>query len=265
MNGGDRLTMRARFGKVQKIFNPRTLSREALLYRVGPHLLMDMMGKYFRIEIEGLENLPKDGSGLIIPNHSGYAGFDAAMLLHEVHKGCGRTAKVLTHHLWFVTQITAAPMKKLGFIDATTANGIKYLTRNDLVILFPEGEYGNFKASSKAYLLQNFKRGFVRMALQTQSPIIPTVVIGAEETHINLKQLNLTKYFPGIVLPLPLNVLPLPAKWKIIFLEPIHLPYKSESANDSELVHEVAQDIRERIQKTINKELKSRKAAFLSN
>ena len=255
--------MRTSFGKVQKIFNLHTLSRNALLYKLGPHLLMELMGKYFRIEVEGVENLPKDGPGLIIPNHSGYAGLDATMLRHEIHKHCHRTPKVLTHHMWFVTQITATPMEKLGFVNATTSNGIKYLERKDLVVLFPEGEYGNFKSSYKAYHLQEFKRGFVRIALNTKCPIIPTIIIGAEETHINLKQLKLNKYFPGVVLPLPFNVLPLPAKWKIIFFEPIYLPYKPESANNSELVHEIAQDIRQKIQKAINKELKLRRSTFL--
>lgn len=254
--------MKPGLGKVQKMLT-QSMSPEALLYRVAPHLLMKAISKYLRVQIEGFENLPKQGAGLIIPNHSGYAGFDAVILSHEIHNGVERVPKVLTHHLWFISQVTAAPMKKWGFIDATTANGIKYLKREDLVILFPEGEYGNFKSSSKAYHLQEFKRGFVRMALQTKCPIIPTIIIGAEETHINLKQLNLNKYVPGLVLPLPLNVLPLPAKWKIICLEPIYLPYKPESANDSDLVHEVAQDVRETIQKTINRELKSRGIPFL--
>ena len=53
---------------------------------------------------------------------------------------------------------------------------------------------GNFKASSNRYHLQEFKRGFIRMALLTKAPIIPTLIIGAEETHINLKQLKLAKY-----------------------------------------------------------------------
>ena len=76
-----------------------------------------------------------------------------------------------------------------------------------MIILFPEGEKGNFKPSRKSYELQEFKRGFVRMALETQSPIIPTLVIGAEETHINLSQLKLPKY--RVILP----------KYKLIFYQ----------------------------------------------
>jgi 1-acyl-sn-glycerol-3-phosphate acyltransferase len=154
------------------------------------------------------------------------------------------------------------PMEKLGFVEATKGNGLEHLRNGELVVLFPEGEYGNFKPSTKAYKLQEFKRGFVRMALETQSPIIPVVIIGAEETHINLKLLKLTKYLPG-AFPLPLNLLPLPAKWKIKFLEPRDLPFKKDSSTDRELVHEISSELRERLQKEIVKELKSRSSIFL--
>ncbi len=247
----------------EKIPELKNLGRDAMLYRALPHFFMELMEKYFRISVEGTENLLAKGGGLIAPNHSGYAGLDAMLLSHLVHKNTGRIAKVMTHHFWFLTKTTSVPAQKLGFVEATKKNGLDFLKKKHLVVLFPEGEHGNFKPTSKAYRLQEFKRGFVRMALQTKQPIIPTIIIGAEETHINLKQLKFTKYLRGTVLPLPLNVLPLPAKWKIVFLEPIYLPHKPEAANDAELVHEISTDIRERMQNAINKELRGRDSIFL--
>lgn len=169
---------------------------------------------------------------------------------------------MLTHHLWFLTKTTAVPAEKLGFIEASTKNGLKYLEKDQLVVLFPEGENGNFKPTSKAYKLQEFKRGFVRMALKTQSPVIPSLVIGAEETHINLRKLRFSKYLYGLVLPLPLNILPLPVKWKIKIFDPIELPYGPEAADDKELVHEICNDIQEQMQEALNNELKKRKSLF---
>lgn len=221
------------------------------------------MKKYFRIQIEGLENLPKSGKAIIAPNHSGYAGLDAMLISHTIHQGTGRIAKVMTHHLWFLTKATAIPANKLGFVEATKKNGLDLLKKKHMIVLFPEGEHGNFKPTSKAYRLQEFKRGYVRMALETNAPVIPTLVIGAEETHINLTKLKFSKYLRGLVLPLPLNVLPLPAKWKIKFLPPIHLPYTPDAINDSELVHEINEDIRETLQQEINKELKNRDFIYL--
>lgn len=247
----------------EKIFGLKSLDRDTLIFRVLPRLLLEIMRKYFRLEIEGVENIPRKGPGIIAPNHSGYSGFDAFLLAHCIHTEAKRIPRILTHHFWFLTETTAIPANKLGFTEATFENGINALKKNNLIVLFPEGEQGNFKPTSQMYELQEFKRGFVRMALKTQCPIIPTVIIGAEETHINLSKLKLTKFLRGTVLPLPLNILPLPAKWRIKFLEPIYLPYKPSAAEDSELVHEIAQEIQEKMQTAIAEEIKKRGSAFL--
>lgn len=246
----------------EKLFGLNELDKETLLLRVMPRFMLEILRKYLRLSVEGIENIPRRGRVLITPNHSGYTGFDAFILANEIYKSLSRIPRVLTHHLWFLTEATSIPARKLGFEEATTANGLHLLKKNNLVILFPEGEYGNFKPSSKAYRLQEFRRGFVRMALTTQTPIVPTIIIGAEETHINLKQLKFAKFLTGSVLPLPLNIIPLPAKWKIKFLDPIHLPYKPSAAHDAELVREIAQDIQDRMQNAINIEIGKRGSAF---
>lgn len=237
--------------------------RETLLYKVLPHFFGELIRTYFRVTVEGQEHVPRRGRGLILPNHSGVSGFDAMVLHHEITRTVKRYPRVLTHHLWFLTKTTAIPAQKLGFIEATMENGIQHLKKNQLVVLFPEGEYGNFKPSAKAYQLQEFKRGFVRMALKTGAPIIPTLIIGAEETHVNLRRLKLTRFLRGVILPLPLNLIPLPSKWKIIFLEPIEYPYKKSAADDRELVKELAEELQDRMQERLNQELAKRESIFL--
>lgn len=235
---------------------------ENLIYRVFPHFVAEIARKYFRLQVEGTENIPRRGPAIIAPNHSGYSGFDALLLAHEVKKSTGRIPRVLTHHLWFATKATAVPAEKFGFIEANMSNATAQLKKNNLVILFPEGEYGNFKPTVERYHLQEFKRGFIRLAIQRQCPIIPTLVIGAEETHINLAQLKFSKYLRGLILPLPLNVIPLPAKWKFIFLPPIEFPYKPSAADDRELVAELASEIKEDMQKALAEHLAKRGSAF---
>ena len=247
----------------EKIFGLKSLDRETLIYRVMPHFLMEIMRKYFRLEIEGLENIPKRGAALICPNHSGYSGFDALLLAHVVSKEAKRVPRVLTHHFWFLTKTTAIPAQKMGFTEATFENGVQALQKNNLVVIFPEGEKGNFKPTSEMYQLQEFRRGFVRMALKTKAPIIPTLILGAEETHINLSQLKFTKYLRGLVLPLPLNVIPLPIKWKFKFLPPIYLPYKPEAADDRDLVIEIAEELQEQMQDALTDEIQKRGNRFI--
>lgn len=247
----------------EKIFGLRSLDRDTLIFRVLPRFLLEIMRKYFRLEIEGVENIPRRGAVVLAPNHSGYSGFDAILLGHIVQQEAKRVPRVLTHHFWFLTETTAIPANKMGFTEATYENGVNALKKGNAIVLFPEGEQGNFKPTSERYQLQEFKRGFVRMALEAQCPIVPVVVLGAEETHINLKKLKFTKFLKGTVIPLPLNVIPLPAKWRIRFLEPITLPYKPEAINDSELMNEIAQDIQEKMQTAIEEELQKRGHAFL--
>jgi len=246
----------------EKIFNIHKLDKEALLYKIFPKLFMEIMKKYFRLEIEGLEHIPKKGPVIIAPNHSGFSGFDAMILAYILQQQTQRIPRVMTHHLWFLTDKTALPAQKMGFIEATFENGVSLLKKNHLVVLFPEGENGNFKPTSKKYQLQEFKRGFVRMALKTQAVILPTLIIGAEETHINLQKLKLTKFLRGLVLPLPLNFIPLPAKWKIIFHKPIALPYGPEKVADAELCHDLAIEIQESMQKKLNQEIKKRESSY---
>lgn len=225
--------------------------------------LVEAFKVYFRLETVGLENIPKNGPALIIPNHSGFAGLDAIILTHEVAHKTKRLPRVMTHFLWFMTQATAIPAQKLGFIEATTDNGLNLLKQNNVVILFPEGERGNFKPTSKKYQLQEFKRGFVRWALEAQCPIIPTLIIGAEESQINLTQLELPFFIKKLILPLPINFIPLPSRWKIVFLPPINLPYHPASALDNDLVHEITADIQEKMQVALTAEINSRKSIYL--
>lgn len=247
----------------EKIFGLKHLDRDTLIFRILPRFLLEILRKYFRMEIEGIENIPRRGPVIIAPNHSGYSGFDAFLLGHVIQKEGKRIPRVLTHHFWFLTETTAIPAQKMGFTEATYENGVNALKKGNAIVIFPEGEHGNFKPTKERYQLQEFKRGFVRMALECQCPIVPAVIIGAEETHINLKTLKFTKFLKGSVIPLPLNVIPLPAKWRIRFLQPIYLPYKPSAVNDAELVHEIAQDVQEKIQTAIEQEIEIRGNPFL--
>ncbi|MFS4460765.1 lysophospholipid acyltransferase family protein [Bdellovibrio sp. HCB2-146] len=247
----------------EKIFGLKELDRDTLIFRVLPRFLLEILRKYFRLEVTGVENIPRRGPVILAPNHSGYSGFDAFLLGHIVQQEAKRVPRVLTHHFWFLTETTAIPATKMGFTEATYENGLNALKKGNAIVLFPEGEQGNFKPTSERYQLQEFKRGFVRMALEAQCPIVPVVILGAEETHINLKKLKFTKFLRGSVIPLPLNILPLPAKWRIRFLPPITLPYKPNKVDDSELVHEIAQDMQEKLQQAIEEALHDRGNPFI--
>ncbi len=248
------------FGKRKiKLFDLMNLDFDKLMLHVMPRFIMEITRKYLRLEVEGLENIPTKGKAVVIANHSGWSGFDAVMIGNEIYKSKKRIPRILAHGAYFLGDVKLIA-EKMGLTEASTENGTRLLKKNNIIILFPEGEYGNFKPTSERYHLQEFKRGFVRMAIASQAPIIPTVVIGAEETHINLGTLKFTKYLKGQIIPIPLNVLPLPAKWRIKFLAPIKLDgYSEKDLGNHELMTKLAQEVQQKLQTAIDEELKTRK------
>jgi 1-acyl-sn-glycerol-3-phosphate acyltransferase len=190
-------------------------------------------------------------------------GFDALMIAYHVKQKKNVIPHIIAHKLWFLSPEISVAAKKFGLVPATYQNGLEILKNQEPLLLFPEGEEGNFKPSNKRYHLRRFRRGFVRLALETGAPIIPSVVIGAEETHLTLSQIRWAKDLIGTIIPIPLNVVPLPAKWKIQFLPPIQLEKNPELAKNQAYVTAMSRKIRLHLQKAMHEELKKRGKVFL--
>ena len=238
------------------------LTKEELAYRVLPAFLFELIQRYLRVETTGEENIPAKGPCIVIANHSGFMGFDAMMLGYQVMRLGHRMPHVVAHKMWFIRPEISVHSEKLGLIPATFENALGILKKKQLLMLFPEGEEGNFKPTRFRYRLRPFRRGFVRLALKTGAPIIPAIVIGAEETHITLSQIRWAKELVGIIIPVPLNVLPLPVKWQIRFLKPIHLDRAPEKADDVAYVTKLSKQIRLELQRRIHEALNLRERVF---
>jgi 1-acyl-sn-glycerol-3-phosphate acyltransferase len=234
-------------------------------FQQGFRKFLGFLRNYFRVEVVGLENLPKTGNkGLVCPNHSGFAGTDAVLLAHLIQEHTGRRPRILAHRAFFdFSNRLKTVSESFGLKKASIQNGVDVQKRNHLLILFPEGEQGNFKPTALRYRLQEFKTGFLRIAIQSGSPIIPCVIIGAEESHLNLGNINLGKIVKGLRIPVPLTLLPLPAKWKIKFLPPIETSGLDPSMiEDPDKLRHFAKRVRLILQKEIHKELRGRKYVF---
>jgi len=248
---------------VKKALKSTGLSKEDIAYKVLPHFLLEIFTKYLRVQSEGFENVPPKGPVIFIANHSGFMGFDALMIGHQIYLKTKRVPRIIAHKIWFLRPEISVHAKRLGLIPATLDNGLKILKKNQGLILFPEGEEGNFKPTKYRYRLRRFRRGFIRLALQTGAPIVPVAVIGAEETNITLSQIRWAKDLLGIIIPVPLNVIPLPVRWHIKFMEPIYLEKDEEKANDMEYISKLSRQFRARLQKDLHDQLKKRERIFL--
>jgi 1-acyl-sn-glycerol-3-phosphate acyltransferase len=161
----------------------------------------------------------------------------------------------MAHSAWFKAPATATFAKKVGLFEVTKDAMRKQLGKGDLVMLFPEGEKGAFRPGSD-YQLEPFARGFVRVAMATQVPVIPVCVLGGEESNPVGRRIESYDELLNIKggLPIPKNLWPKPVKWRIKFLAPIPFTdYTEKDAEDADRVHAVAEDVRTRIQRELRK------------
>ncbi|PIR20085.1 MAG: hypothetical protein COV45_08925 [Deltaproteobacteria bacterium CG11_big_fil_rev_8_21_14_0_20_47_16] len=227
---------------------------------------------YWRVQTIGMSNIPATGRGLIVANHSGTLPFDGAMLNLAVmrnhpHK---RFMRFLVEDFVFHSPFMGVTMNRLGGVRACPENATRLLEQDDLVAVFPEGVKGLGKLYEDRYQLARFGRGgFVRVAAENDTPIIPCAIIGAEEIYPILWKSDILAKSLGIpYLPItPLfpmfggfGLIPLPSQWVIAFGKPIHVP---KSVLDDPLkIHEKSLDIRNVIQQMVDTLLKSRKSVW---
>ena len=115
------------------------------------------------------------------------------------------------------------------------------------MIAFPEGIRGMNKSFTERYRLQEFGNGFMRLALQTDTPIVPVAVVGSEEQAISLGNFKpLARLLSMPAFPLVLNFFPLPTRYHIIFGEPLRFSgdWNDEDRLIGEKVEVVKQSIR---------------------
>ena len=229
---------------------------------------------YWRVDVEGVENIPTEGAALLVSNHSGTLPLDGAMLKVAVLKEHGRNPWLLAADLVFRFPGLGELTRAAGNARADRGETMDLLGKGELVGVFPEGFKGIGKGWKKRYQLQRFGRGgFVEMAMEAGCPIIPVAIVGAEEAYpriANIKSIaNLfdLPYFPITPLfPLlgPLGAIPLPSKWIIAFGEPVPMAqFGPDAATDTQLVLETSERIRQIVQQMLLESLAKRRSAFL--
>ena len=236
-------------------------------------LALPLYSLYWRCEVFGIENIPTEGPALLAANHSGTIPVDGAMLKIAVLKEHGRNPWLLAADLAFRIPVIRDVIRAAGNARADRAETVALLHKGELIGVFPEGFKGIGKGWKKRYQLQRFGRGgFVEVAMEAGAPIIPVAIIGGEETYPmigNLKGLARRlglPYFPVTpTFPLlgPLGAIPLPSKWIIAVGTPIPtVQHGHDGAEDTQLVLETAEQIRQAVQQLLVEYLPKRRNAF---
>lgn len=228
---------------------------------------------WFRVEVIGAENIPSDGSALIVSNHAGVLPMDGMMTMVAVHDHAGRNLRMLAADLAMGVPVVAPIARRVGATLANAADAEALLTSNEIVAVWPEGFKGLGKPFGDRYRLQRFGRGgFVSTAVAAGAPIIPLSVVGSEEIYpkigevpalarlLGLPYMPITPTFPLMGL---LGAMPLPTKWIMEFGKPIETAeFGPDAADDPMVVFEITDQVRETIQNTLYRNLARRGSVF---
>ncbi len=221
---------------------------------------------YFRCEAIGVHNVP-EGRAFIIANHSGQLPFDGAMIGMALflERNPPRFVRSMVERFVPSTPFVSPFLAKCGQILGTPENCRRLLAMGEAIQVFPEGVGGLCKTWEHRYQLQRFGQGFMRLALETQTPIIPTVVIGAEEQApalFNFKKAAALAGLPALPITLaPLfGLLPFPTKYRIYFGKPLLL--QGNANDEDDVIKQKVETVKNTMQNMIQEGLAARKHVF---
>lgn len=223
---------------------------------------------YFRAEVHGLERLPP-GRVLVVSNHSGQVPFDAmvigaALFLDaEPPRFTRSMVEKWSQTLPFVSTL----FSRVGQVVGVPENARRLLDQGEAVLVFPEGSRGISKPFSDRYKLGSFGLGFMRLALETGTPIVPVGVVGAEEQYISFANLTGVARLLGMpsfpIIPqwfIPGGQMPLPTKYRLYFGEP--MVFEGDAEDDDAVVGAKVDEVKAAIRKLLDEGLTKRRSIF---
>jgi 1-acyl-sn-glycerol-3-phosphate acyltransferase len=220
--------------------------------------------RYVRVEAHGVEKVPR-GRALLVGNHAGQIPIDGAMvgvaLLLEGSPP--RIVRTMTEKWAASLPYISTIFARSGQIVGTPENCRRLLAEGETVLVFPEGVRGISKLWPQRYQLQDFGLGFMRLALETDTPIVPVAIIGSEEQApalLNLKSVGKLIGFPALPVTLTGLPFPLPTKYRIYFGDPLRFT-GSPDEEDAELDKKV-RVVRTTLQGMLQQGLEERKNVF---
>jgi 1-acyl-sn-glycerol-3-phosphate acyltransferase len=155
-----------------------------------------------------------------------------------------------------------------GVTLGTPENALLLLKREEALLTFPEGIAGITKTVDKAYQLQKFGLGFMRLALATGAPVVPVAVVGSEEqypTLYNLENLGKLVGLPSVpiwaqmIVPV-FGLLPLPVKYHLEFGEPMY--FEGDADDEDATISLMVENVRVAIIEMLEDQRGQRRSLF---
>jgi 1-acyl-sn-glycerol-3-phosphate acyltransferase len=258
--------VRRRLDRIELPFNdigldPYGIDRERLgfLFTVFGALYR----RYFRAKAFGTEHIPKRGRAMLVGNHSGGVAIDGMMVIASCFFELDppRLAQGMVEKFLNTLPFASEWSQKTGQFTGLPEHAIRLLEDERLLMVFPEGARGTAKLYAQRYSLVRFGTGFLRLALQTKTPIVPFAFLGGGEalpTVMNLVKLGRAIGAPYIPVTPYLLPVPLPVHVEIHYGEPL-LPGGTGNEDDAVILDKV-NTVKQRIAHLIEQGRKSYEA-----
>ena len=214
---------------------------------------------WFRGEVRHMGNVPEHGPVLLVGNHSGGNLTPDTLiftLAFSTYFGVERPFYQLAHNL-----VLASPygqiLRRYGTVTASHENARRALESGAALLVYPGGDWEVHRPSWEGNKVDFAgRRGFVRLAMDADVPIVPVVSVGGQQTALFLSRgawlsrllradrLLRLKVLPvSLAPPWGLNVgdflghIPLPAKITTEVLTPIDVREQFGSDPDPDEVY----------------------------
>jgi 1-acyl-sn-glycerol-3-phosphate acyltransferase len=232
------------------------------------------MDYWFRMEIEGWENIPP-APALLIGIHSGAPFVWDAWTVGAQwwrHFGDARPLHGTAHDALMALPLVGAYFRRMGVIPARGESISAALDAGHDVALWPGGERDSLRHwTRRDEAVLAGRKGFVKLAIRSGVPIVPIATVGGPDAMpvlatgrraaklLRLDRIARLKMFP-IALQAPWGIspallpeIPLPTKIRTAFGEPIELDTDPDRASDDRYVDEAYERVRGAIQQGMDR------------
>ncbi len=196
---------------------------------------------YHRYKAVGIENIPLSGGALLVTNHS-LATYDGFLLGLEIYDQRNRLSRGLGDDLLFRVPVLRDWCDNIGLVPASLDNAKNLLRDGEILGVAPGGMREALRPSSERYQLKWHKRkGFIRLAILEQVPIILAACPNADRIFKVYESFFTSLFYRNFKVPIPIfkgfgpTYIPRPVKLTHFISKPIYPPKINDSRdiNDS--------------------------------
>ncbi len=224
-------------------------------------IMSKLYHRYFTVRVSGIEHVPSSGRAMLVGNHSGGVALDgtivsASMFLEaEPPRLVQAMVDKFMNRVPFMAQLNS----RLGQLTGLPEHALRLLEDERLLMVFPEGHRGTAKLYGDRNSLVRFGTGFIRLALQTKTPVVPFAFIGGGDAVPTITNLEgVAKLFGLPYLPITPYLLPIPrpVALEVYYSEPMH--FEGTGNEDDIVIQGYVEQVRARISELIDRGVKIR-------